>query len=83
LPLVAIEPPDQSLLQGLLVKLFADRQLAVEPQLIVHLVRHMERSASAAQKLVAEIDRRALATHRKVTRALATEALASLDVGEP
>jgi chromosomal replication initiation ATPase DnaA len=83
LPLVAIEPPDQSLLQGLLVKLFADRQLAVEPQLIVHLVRHMERSASAAQKLVAEIDRRALATHRKVTRALAAEALASLDAGEP
>lgn len=78
LPHVAIDPPDQSLLQGLLVKLFADRQLAVEPQLIAHLVRHMERSASAAQKLVAEIDRRALATHRKVTRVLATEALASL-----
>ncbi len=78
LPHVAIDPPDQSLLQGLLVKLFADRQLAVEPQLIAHLVRHMERSASAAQKLVAEIDRRALATHRKVTRVLAAEALASL-----
>lgn len=78
LPHVAIDPPDQALLQGLLVKLFADRQLAVEPQLIAHLVRHMERSANAAQRLVAEIDRRALETHRKVTRALATEALASV-----
>jgi chromosomal replication initiation ATPase DnaA len=82
LPMVAIEPPDQHLLQGLLVKLFADRQLAVEPQLIAHLVRHMERSASTAQKLVAEIDRRALVAHRKVTRALATEALASIGVDE-
>ncbi|MEQ1614888.1 MAG: DnaA/Hda family protein [Hyphomicrobiaceae bacterium] len=82
LPMVSIEPPDQNLLQGLLVKLFADRQLAVEPQLIAHLVRHMERSASAAQKLVAEIDRRALVAHRKVTRALATEALASVSADE-
>lgn len=82
LPLVAIEPPDQHLLQGMLVKLFADRQLAIEPQLIVHLVRHMERSAGAAQRLVAEIDRRALIAHRKVTRALATEALASLQTDE-
>lgn len=78
LPHVTIAAPDQALLQGLLVKLFADRQLAVEPQLIAHLVRHMERSTGAALKLVAEIDRRALETHRKVTRALAAEALASL-----
>lgn len=78
LPHVAINAPDQILLQGLLVKLFADRQLAVEPALIAHLVRHMERSTGAAQRLVAEIDRRALETHRKVTRALATEALASV-----
>lgn len=82
LPHVMIEMPDESLLQGLLVKLFADRQLAVEPQLVVHLVRHMDRSASVAQRLVAEIDRRALQTHRKVTRALATEALAALQQDE-
>jgi chromosomal replication initiation ATPase DnaA len=78
LPHVVITPPDHNLLQGLLVKLFADRQLAVEPPIIAHLARHMERSTGAAQRLVSEIDRRALETHRKVTRALATEALASL-----
>ena len=82
LPHVAIEPPDEALLHGLLVKLFADRQLTVEPQLIAHLVRHMERSASAAQSLVAEIDRRALETHRKVSRALATEVLAAMGTDE-
>lgn len=83
LPHVAIEPPDEPLLHGLLVKLFADRQLAVEPALIGHLVRHMERSASAAQRLVGEIDRRALETHRKVSRTLATEVLAALRSDEP
>jgi chromosomal replication initiation ATPase DnaA len=83
LPLVAIEPPDQNLLQGLLVKLFADRQLAVEPPIIAHLVRHMDRSTKAAQQLVHEIDRRALQSHRKVTRALAAEALASVGHEDP
>ena len=78
LPMVAIETPDHGLLQGLLVKLFEDRQLAVEPTVIAHLARHMDRSAEAAQRLVSIIDRRALETHRKVTRALASDALTEL-----
>jgi chromosomal replication initiation ATPase DnaA len=78
LPHVAIEAPDQSLLHGVLVKLFADRQLAIEPPVIAYLTRHMERSLGATVRLVAEIDRRALQTHRKVTRALAAEVLAPL-----
>lgn len=77
LPMVAIAPPDHFLLQGLLVKLFEDRQLTVEPTVIAHLARHMERSTRAAQRLVAAIDQRALSTHRKVTRPLAAEALAA------
>lgn len=77
LPMVVIEPPDHRLLQGLLIKLFEDRQLAVEPAVITHLARHMDRSARAAQRLVAAIDQRALSTHRKVTRPLAAEALAA------
>jgi chromosomal replication initiation ATPase DnaA len=76
LPHVAIEPPDETLLGVILVKLFADRQLAVEPHVIAHLQRHMERSTEVATGVVNEIDRLALATHRKVTRALAAEALA-------
>ncbi len=80
LPHVAIAPPDQALLQGVLVKLFADRQLAIEPAVIAHLVRHMDRSLGMAQRLVADIDHRALATHRKVTRALAAEALTACGI---
>lgn len=78
LPVVAIEPPDEALLKAVLVKLFTDRQLTVEPHVIEHVALHMERSMAAAGGIVAEIDRRALALRRKVTRALAAEAMAAL-----
>jgi chromosomal replication initiation ATPase DnaA len=76
LPVVRIEPPDEDLLRPVLVKLFCDRQLQVEPSVIAYLSRHMERSFAAAACLVSEIDRRALATRRRVTRTLAAEVLA-------
>ncbi len=78
LPVVGIAMPDADLLRALLVKLFADRQLTVEPHVIAHLVLHMERSMEAAVRHVEAIDKRALATHRRVTRAMAAEVLAQL-----
>jgi chromosomal replication initiation ATPase DnaA len=59
-----------------LVKLFADRQLAVEPHLVAYIAVRMERSMEAAARIVDQIDRAAMASHRKVTRALAAEVLA-------
>jgi chromosomal replication initiation ATPase DnaA len=81
LPLVELQPPDETLLKAVLVKLFCDRQLNVEPAVIDYLSVRMERSMEAASRVVATIDRLALAMHRKVTRPLAAEALATL--GEP
>jgi chromosomal replication initiation ATPase DnaA len=75
LPVVAISPPDEPLLKAVLVKHFADRQLAVEPHVITYIALHMEQSMEAAATIVAAIDRHALAAHRKVTRALAGEVL--------
>lgn len=80
-PAVAIALPDTALLQAVLVKHFTDRQLSVEPRVISHLALHMERSMEAAATIVAEIDRRAMASHRKVTTKLADEALAHCDAG--
>lgn len=74
--IVALEPPDDALLQAVLVKLFADRQLEVSPPLIAYLMARMERSLAAAQDVVARLDARALAGHRRVSRALAAEVLA-------
>ncbi|MBL9053296.1 MAG: chromosomal replication initiator DnaA [Tabrizicola sp.] len=74
-PIVQLEAPDDSLLSAVLVKLFADRQVAVAPNLIPYLVSRMPRSIGAARGLVAALDARALAAGRPITRALAGEVL--------
>jgi chromosomal replication initiation ATPase DnaA len=79
LPIAALEAPDEALLKAVLVKLFCDRQLNVEPAVIEYLSLRMERSMAAASRVVGAIDKLALAKHRKVTRPLAAEALASLN----
>lgn len=78
LPVAALEAPDEALLKAVLVKLFCDRQLTVEPAVIEYLGLRMERSMEAASRIVAAVDRLALATRRKVSRQLAAEALATL-----
>ena len=75
--LTRLEPPDDALLSAVLIKLFADRQITVPPNLIGYLVSRMERSIAAARDMVAVLDARALAAARPVTRALAAEVLDS------
>ena len=75
LPAVRIDPPDDALLAGLLVKLFSDRQLRVEAAVLDYLVPRMERSFAAAERLVSRLDAMGLALRRAVTVALAREAL--------
>lgn len=78
LPVAQIEAPDDPLLQAVLVKLFADRQLTVEPAVVRFLAMRMERSMQAANAVVNEIDRLALAMQRKVSKQLAQAALARI-----
>ncbi len=78
LPLIAIAPPDETLIKAVLVKLFADRQLYVEPHVINFIALRLERSMAAANAVVECLDREALATHRRVTRALAANVLQAL-----
>ena len=72
-PVVTLAPPDDALLRALIVKLAADRQLAVDEALVSFLVNRIERSFAAAREAVALIDREAMRRHRPVTRALAAE----------
>ncbi len=81
-PVARIEAPDEALLKAVLVKLFADRQLMVDPQLVSYLALHVERSLAAAARVVAAADRLSLSRQRKVTRAIAAEALALQGRGE-
>src|SRR6186713_1683984 len=73
LPIVALTAPDDALFRAVLVKLFADRQLAVDESLVSFLATRLERSFAAARTAVARLDREALRLHRPVTRALAGE----------
>ena len=75
LPVVTLAPPDDALLRAVLVKLFADRQLRVDEELIAYLLTRIERSFAGARAIVAELDREALRQRRDVGRKLAAELL--------
>ena len=74
-PAVVISAPDDTLLAALLVKLFADRQIAASQALIGYLVRHMERSFAAARRIVERLDQMSLQQGRPPTVALARRLL--------
>jgi chromosomal replication initiation ATPase DnaA len=73
LPSVALTAPDDALLRALIVKLGADRQLALDETLVNYLVNRIERSFAAAHTAVVRLDEEAMRQHRPVTRALAAE----------
>jgi chromosomal replication initiation ATPase DnaA len=75
LPAVTMAAPDDALLRAVLVKLFADRQLAVDESLVGYLATRIERSFAAARAVVARLDTEALQRQRPLTRALAVELL--------
>ena len=74
-PVVELSAPDDALLRAVLVKLFTDRQLAVDESLIGYLATRIERSFAGARAAVEELDREALRQQRPVTRAPAAELL--------
>jgi chromosomal replication initiation ATPase DnaA len=73
LPVVALAAPDDALFRAVLVKMFADRQLAVDESLVGYLATRIERSFATARAAVETLDREALSRKRPVNRALATE----------
>ncbi len=73
LPVVALEAPDDALLRAVIVKLFADRQLAIDESLVSFLGNRIERSFAAVREAVRKLDQEALRLQRPVTRALAGE----------
>lgn len=77
-PTVAVAPPDDDLLGSIILKQLADRQLHAGAGVVHYLVSHMERSADAARRVVAALDRRALAESREIDRRLAADVLTEL-----
>jgi chromosomal replication initiation ATPase DnaA len=81
LPAVSIAPPDDGLLEALLGKLFADRQLVVDRGTVIFIVARMERSFDAARRLADAIDRAALAGQRRPSLGLVREVMAGFEGG--
>lgn len=81
-PALELGVPDEALLKAVLVKLFRDRQLIVDAAVIDTLALHIDRSLDLARHVVALLDREALASGRKVTRAMVREFLDRFDFGE-
>lgn len=75
LDLVRIDPPDDFSLMVVLHKLFADRQVSVDDSVIDYLIRRMPRSYQAAHHIVHLMDHAGLAQKKRLTRAIAAQAL--------
>jgi chromosomal replication initiation ATPase DnaA len=73
LPSVTLTSPDDALLRSLMVKLAADRQIAMDETVVNYLANRIERSFAAARAAVHQLDEEAMRQHRPVTRALAAE----------
>ena len=73
---IGIGLPDDALLEAVLVKHFADRQVRVRPELVLFLVRHIERSFAAAADIVDRLDAASLREGRAISTRLARELLA-------
>ncbi len=84
-PSTALEPPDDDLLRAVLVKLFGDRQIAVDTSVVDFVATRIERSLAAAARIVRALDQEALSRGRRVTRPMAATVLSQAEdeAGEP
>jgi chromosomal replication initiation ATPase DnaA len=79
---VEVHEPDDALLEGVIAKLFADRQVDVEPHVVSYLARRIERSVATAIDVVDRLDRAALEEKSRITRSLAARIVSALDEGQ-
>lgn len=76
--IVDISEPDDYLLSTVIYKLFADRQVSVEPAVISYIVSRVERSLDSVIVLVDLLDHMALQQKTRITKTLATQALQAM-----
>lgn len=75
LPVAEIEPPDDSVLEGVLVKFFRERHIRAPKEVYPYLLRRMERSIPGAREIVRKLDEGVDGEARPISRLLAREIL--------
>ena len=73
----ALWAPDDALLMGLAVKLFADRQVKVPLNVIAHIIQSLERSPGVIRDFVARADAATLVQKKPITLSLIKDLLAN------
>lgn len=76
--LVQIGPPDDQMLAGLLEKALAREQMALPPNLVSYALMRMDRSWTAPERLVAELNRLSLERKQPLGQKIVREALDGL-----
>ncbi len=77
-PVATIASPDSALIRAVIVKLFADRQIAIEEDVVNYAARHCEQSFAAVNRFVKLADETAMAAGRRITRPLAASIVSEL-----
>ncbi len=77
LPAVGLGMPDETLVEAVLVKQFADRQLRVGPETVRYVARRLDRSLAQVARVCEALDKAALAQGRAVAVPLARAVLAT------
>lgn len=80
LPAVAVTAPDDAMLAAVLAKLFADRQMPPDGEVLNWIVARVERRFEVLAPIVATLDRAALAAKRPVTLPFARAVLRERDL---
>jgi chromosomal replication initiation ATPase DnaA len=62
---LTLAPPDDRLMAAVLVKLAADRQMALTPSLVSYILPRIDRSLGAARDFIVQLDAEALADKKK------------------
>lgn len=73
--ITTLPAPDDALLAAVLLKLFNDRQIDVQPKLVSYLVKRMDRSLEFAADLVSNLDNAALSQGCAINQKLAAQVL--------
>jgi DnaA regulatory inactivator Hda len=76
---IPISRPDDAMMRAILAKLFADRQVRVDEEILTFMLNRMERSFEAARSVVSEIDVAALRSRRNVGISLVRQVLRAHD----
>ena len=77
-PCATIKSPDDTLLQNIIVKMFADRQIEIGEAELKYIMPRMERSFKFISDIVAKCDELALSQKRPVTIPVIRDALVAL-----